>query len=170
MVSAPELAGTARDKCKKKTSSVHYSSQRHDLFIHLWFRHVNSLELHMTTVRNIHVRYQNPFMSIVRKICHVMSKPAYTKCEQERHKSACTAAQSYQRLCYSLPRSFRHIRPLHFLDSVRGARWLSGRVSDSGARGPGFETYRRRVVSLSKTLYSPKVLVNYPGCDGSVPT
>ena len=41
----------------------------------------------------------------------------------------------------------------------RGARWLSGRVSDSGARGPGFETYRRRVVSLSKTLYSPKVLV-----------
>ena len=52
----------------------------------------------------------------------------------------------------------------------RGARWLSGRVSDSGARGPGFETYRRRVVSLSKTLYSPKVLVNYPGNDGSVPT
>ena len=25
-------------------------------------------------------------------------------------------------------------------------------------------------VSLSKTLYSPKVLVNYPGSDGSVPT
>ena len=43
-------------------------------------------------------------------------------------------------------------------------------MSDSGARGPGFETYRRRVVSLSKTLYSPKVLVNYPGSDGSVPT
>ena len=54
--------------------------------------------------------------------------------------------------------------------SIRGARWLSGRVSDSGARGPGFETYRRRVVSLSKTLYSPKVLVNYLGSDGSVPT
>ena len=53
---------------------------------------------------------------------------------------------------------------------ARGARWLSGRVSDSGARGPGFETYLRRVVSLSKTLYSPKVLVNYPGSDGSVPT
>ena len=51
-----------------------------------------------------------------------------------------------------------------------GARWLSGRVSDSGARGRGFETYRRRVVSLSKTLYSPKVLVNYPGSSGSVPT
>ena len=53
---------------------------------------------------------------------------------------------------------------------IWGARWLSGRVSDSGARGPGFETNRRRVVSLSKTLYSPKVLVNYPGSDGSVTT
>ena len=51
-----------------------------------------------------------------------------------------------------------------------GARWLSGRVSDSGERGRGFDTYRRRVVSLSKTLYSPKVLVNYPGSVGSVPT
>ena len=53
---------------------------------------------------------------------------------------------------------------------IRGARWLSGRVSDSGVRGRGFETYRRRVVSLSKTLYSPKVLVNYPGSGCSVPT
>ena len=62
-----------------------------------------------------------------------------------------------------------HMRNLS-LAGYRGAWWLSGRVSDSGARGPGFETYRRRVVSLSKTLYSPKVLVNYPGSDGSVPT
>ena len=34
-----------------------------------------------------------------------------------------------------------------------------GRASDSGVRGWGFETYLCRVVSLSKTLYSPKVLV-----------
>ena len=40
-----------------------------------------------------------------------------------------------------------------------GARWLSGRASDSRARGRGFETYLRRVLSLSKTLFSPKVLV-----------
>ena len=59
---------------------------------------------------------------------------------------------------------------MYSIRQLRGARWLSGRVSDSGARGPGFETYRRHVVSLSKTLYSPKVLVNYPGSDGSVPT
>ena len=32
-----------------------------------------------------------------------------------------------------------------------GARWLSGRASDSGARGRAFETNLNRVVSLSKT-------------------
>ena len=42
----------------------------------------------------------------------------------------------------------------------RGARWPSGRVSDSGARGQGFDTYLRRVVSLSKDTFTPrKVLV-----------
>ena len=60
-------------------------------------------------------------------------------------------------------------RPVNY-QGAWGVRWLSGRVSDSGARGPGFETYRCRVVSLSKTLYSPKVLVKYPGSDGSIPT
>ena len=34
-----------------------------------------------------------------------------------------------------------------------------GRVSDSGARGLGFETYLCSALSLSKTFYSPKVLV-----------
>ena len=64
-----------------------------------------------------------------------------------------------------------HLEKNKILTSLnRGARWLSGRESDSGARGRGFETYPRRVVSLSKTLYSPKVLVNYPGSGGSVPT
>ena len=71
------------------------------------------------------------------------------------------------------PRRMRAFIQTHTRTNIRthrGARWLSGRVPDSGARGPGFETYRRRVMSLSKTLYSPKVLVNYPGSDGSVPT
>ena len=39
------------------------------------------------------------------------------------------------------------------------ARWLNGRASDSIAKGRGSETYLRRVVSLSKILNSPKVLV-----------
>ena len=42
---------------------------------------------------------------------------------------------------------------------LRGTWWLSGRVSHSRVRGRGFETYLRHVVSLCKTLYSPKVLV-----------
>ena len=42
--------------------------------------------------------------------------------------------------------------------SSRGSRWLSGRASDSGARGPGFELHDRHIVSLIKTL--SKVLVN----------
>ena len=41
-----------------------------------------------------------------------------------------------------------------------GARWPSGRVSDSGARGRGFDIYLRRVVSLSKVTFTTrKVLV-----------
>ena len=65
---------------------------------------------------------------------------------------------------------FLHSLTSSNLTENRGARCLSGRVWDSGARGRGFETYRRRVVSLSKTLYSLKVLVNYLGSGGSVPT
>ena len=41
-----------------------------------------------------------------------------------------------------------------------GARWPSGRASNVGARGRGFDTYLRRVVSLSKDTFTPrKVLV-----------
>ena len=35
-----------------------------------------------------------------------------------------------------------------------GVRWPSGRASDSGARGLGFDTYLRRVVSLSKDTFT----------------
>ena len=41
-----------------------------------------------------------------------------------------------------------------------GAQWPSGRVSDSGVRGWGFDTYLCHVVSLSKDTFTPrKVLV-----------
>ena len=41
-----------------------------------------------------------------------------------------------------------------------GARWRSGRASDSESRGPGFEPHKRhRVVSLSKAHLLPTVLV-----------
>ena len=43
---------------------------------------------------------------------------------------------------------------------MEGARWRSGRASDSESRGPGFEPHKRhRVVSLSKAHLLPTVLV-----------
>ena len=48
------------------------------------------------------------------------------------------------------------------------APWPSGRASDSGARGRGFDPHSsRRVVSLSK-IYLPRK--KYPGSNSSVPT
>ena len=35
---------------------------------------------------------------------HVVRKPVYAICEQQRHRSACASAQSDQHLCCSLPR------------------------------------------------------------------
>ena len=43
------------------------------------------------------------------------------------------------------------------------ARWLSGRMSDSGARGQGFDPLSgRRVVSLSKIHLPPKRVLVIP--------
>ena len=51
------------------------------------------------------------------------------------------------------------------------ARWPSGRASDSGARGRGFDPHSgRRVVSLSKLHLPPKSTGQNQGSGGSVPT
>ena len=57
---------------------------------------------------------------------------------------------------------------VQILKGERGGSVVEGRTPEREVGG--FETYRCRVVSLSKTLYFPKVLVNYPGSGGSVPT
>ena len=38
------------------------------------------------------------------KMSHVMRKPVYALCEQQRRRSACASMQSDQHLCCSLPR------------------------------------------------------------------
>ena len=38
------------------------------------------------------------------------------------------------------------------------------------SRGPGLEPYKHNMVSLSKNFQLTKVLFNYPGSGGSVPT
>ena len=51
------------------------------------------------------------------------------------------------------------------------SRWPSGRASDSGARGLGFDPHSgRRVVSLSKIRLHPKSTGNTQESGGSVPT
>ena len=40
----------------------------------------------------------------LKQMCHVMRKPVFAIWEQQRCRSACTSAQSDQRLCCSLPR------------------------------------------------------------------
>ena len=48
-------------------------------------------------------------------------------------------------------------RNMHVLLNKWEARWPSGRVSDSGARGQsGLDTYLRRVMSLSKMHLLPE--------------
>ena len=45
----------------------------------------------------------------------------------------------------------------------QGARWRSGRASDSESRGPGFDPHKRhRVVSLSKTHLLPPYSTGKP--------
>ena len=43
-----------------------------------------------------------------------------------------------------------------------GARWPSGRASDSGAERSGFENYLHRVVSLSKDTFTPRIVLVIP--------
>ena len=46
----------------------------------------------------------NIFRLQARTLSHVMRKPVYAICEQQRRRSACASAQSDQHLCCSLPR------------------------------------------------------------------
>ena len=61
------------------------------------------------------------------KLSHVMRKPVYAICEQQRCRSACASAQSDQCLCCSLPRYYntssfytRNFKPLASLWSWAG--------------------------------------------------
>ena len=51
---------------------------------------------------------------------------------------------------------------LFSLKLARGAQWPSGRVSDPGARGRGFDTYLRRIVSLRKGTFTPRKVLIIP--------
>ena len=69
-----------------------------------------------------------------------MRKPVYAICEQQRRRSACASAQSEQRLCCSLPKSYNtssfYIRNFKPLPSFRGCagQFESTQVANSGDR------------------------------------
>ena len=42
-------------------------------------------------------------LSLLYNMSHVVRKPVFAICEQQRRRPACASAQSYQRLCCSLP-------------------------------------------------------------------
>ena len=81
-----------------------------------------------------------------------------------------------QLIKYSQDLSFKTVRN-DFLKKQLTIQWRGGSVVE--CRTPEREVRGSRPTSavlcpffffLSKTLYSPKVMVNYPGSDGSVPT
>ena len=55
-------------------------------------------------------------------------------------------------------------------DQATRRMFPSGRVLESGARGPGFDTYICHVVSLSRTIQAPLKTVNDQEAGGSIST
>ena len=67
---------------------------------------------------------------------HVIRKPVFVICKQQRRRSACAPAQSDQHLCYSLPRkcntSFFYIR--HFKPQASSLCDCAGRFESQWSR------------------------------------
>ena len=71
---------------------------------------------------------------VLSDMSHVMIKPVFAICEQQRRRSACASAQPDQRLCYSLLRWYntyifyiRNFKPLHSFCGCTGRFEYPGR-------------------------------------------
>ena len=72
----------------------------------------------------------------INKMSHVMRKPIFTLCEQQKCRSACASAQSDQHLCCSLPgRKIRRRNKTH----------AKAKKTDSEKLISKFETLRREI-------------------------
>ena len=82
------------------------------------------------------------------KLSHVMRKPVYAICKQQRDRSACASAQSDQHLCFSLPRYYNissfYIRNFKLLASFCG---FAGRFESYLVEKPG-DRFTRDEVQL----------------------
>ena len=91
-----------------------------------------------------------PNLQILLTICLFKQSPTkFTHCHFRPPPTLFTHCLPLQatiyKICSLFAASSHHLQNLLTV-CHRGARWLSGRVSDSGARGRGFDTYGRRVV------------------------
>ena len=82
------------------------------IFVHLEFMTFDKLMEYSSDGRQIQRSYRTFQKRVLHEAAaagwscmnHVMTKPAFAICEQQRHRSACTSAQSNQRLRFLLPR------------------------------------------------------------------
>ena len=69
--------------------------------------HCQNLQIHLSKVLHLKCKYKIMKQSTCEnKVRHVVRKPVYAICEQQRRRSACTFAQTDQHLCCSLPRYY----------------------------------------------------------------
>ena len=81
-------------KCSSGCELGRFFIKGHNLYLELKTKMDTEILIHLL---NLNVpKYQFYFS-------HVMRKPVYAICKQQRHRSACTFPQSDQRLCCSLP-------------------------------------------------------------------
>ena len=50
---------------------------------------------------------------------HVMRKPVFAICEQQRRRSACASAQFEQHICCSLPRQYMYNTPSFYIRNLK---------------------------------------------------
>ena len=98
-----------------------------DLTLHLWCPEalpeitsslLNALPCFVRPLpKNINQRALPSEISL--QMSHILRKPVYAMCEQQRRRSVCASTQSNQRLCCSLPRQYhissfyiRNFKPL----------------------------------------------------------
>ena len=84
---------------------------------------------------------------------HVMKKPIYATCEQQRRRLACASAQSDEHLCCSLPGLY-NISSFY----IRNSKPLASFCGCAGR----FETY---LVENPEDRFSRDVALNYLNCN-----
>ena len=104
-------------------------------------------------------------------ISHIVRKPVYAICEQQRHRSACTSTQSDQRLCCSLPRLYnsssfyiQNFKPLPIASFCGCTGWfesyLAGNPEDRFSRDVALTILNQDRVDFSSSSQKTELWVH----------